>query len=158
MTEDPVIRAATAADIPAVHRLLGELASFVGEPDAYLGTEAALRRYGFGPDRVFHSLLALQQDCPVALANYFPDYSTWRGTPGVYVLDLYVTEAQRGTGLGRRMLAQTLERAADAWGARYARLSVHGHNDAAIRFYRNLGFSMLTHDCLMAAPVDAVLG
>jgi ribosomal protein S18 acetylase RimI-like enzyme len=153
--ETPVIRAATAEDIPSMDRLLRELASFVGEPEAYGGNLESLRRHGFGPQKVFHSLLAMNQDSAVGLVNYFPDYSTWRGQPGVYILDLCITEAQRGGGLGRRMLAETLRRASSAWEAGYIRLSVHGHNEAAIRFYTSLGFRESEGEWLMVAPKEA---
>ena len=137
-----------------MHTLLSQLAVFVGEPEAYAGNLESLRRHGFGPRQVFHTLLAVQRDEPVGLVNYFPEYSTWRGEPGVYVLDLFVSEPLRGSGLGRRMLGETLTRAAGRWEAGYIRLSVHGHNADAIRFYRSLGFRNSADDCLMVASAN----
>ena len=148
------LRDAEPADIPDMHRLLADLAEFVGESHAYRGKAESLARYGFGDHKVFHSLLAFSGDEAVGLVNYFPEYSSWRGEPGVYVLDLFVCELQRGSGLGRRMIGETLTRAVQHWEAGYVRLSVHGHNAKAIHFYRSLGFREATDDCLMIAPAN----
>lgn len=136
-----------------MHRLLGELAAFLGEPGAYQGDEKALHRHGFGPDRTFHTLLGIHGNRISALANFFPEHSTWRGTPGVYILDLYVSADRRGSGLGRRLLTAVATHAAEQWRARYVRLTVHGHNDPALRFYQRLGFSLMDNDRVMAAPL-----
>ena len=148
------IREAEIADIPEMHRLLTDLARFVGDLHAYEGKTESLARYGFGANRVFHSLLAFSGDQAVGLVNYFPEYSSWRGEPGVYILDLFVSELQRGGGLGRRMLGEAMARAEQRWDAGYVRLSVHGHNAEAIRFYRSLGFRDTSDDRLMIAPAN----
>ena len=153
----PEIREPTTSDIPEMHRLLTELAEFVDDADAYCRKIDSLERYGFGKHKVFHSLLATMDGTAVGLVNYFPEYSTWRGEPGVYVLDLFISEGQRGGGLGRRMLTETLTRATAGWEAGYIRLSVHGHNTQAIRFYRSLGFQNAVDDCLMIASADPIV-
>ncbi len=157
-TDQPAIRQAEPEDIPHIHHLLTELAAFVGESEHYSANLDSMGRHGFGDNRVFHTLLAWHQDRAVGLANYFPDYSTWRGMPGVYVLDLYVTEDFRGSGLGQRLLSETLERAEVAWEAGYVRLTVHNHNKAAVRFYNALGFSPADGELLMTVTRNELAG
>lgn len=70
---------------------------------------------------------------------YYADYSTHRGQAGLYIQDLYVTPAARGTGLARALVAATLTH--QTWGARYITLGVSPDNAAALRFYRKTGFT-----------------
>jgi ribosomal protein S18 acetylase RimI-like enzyme len=67
-------------------------------------------------------------------------FSTWRGAKGLYVVDLFVEEAQRGRGLGHALLRESARRAA-AKGARFLKLEVDRWNDGAARFYGRLGFA-----------------
>ena len=41
----------------------------------------------------------------VGYALYFLNFSTWEGVHGIYLEDLYVRPDQRGSGLGRALLA-----------------------------------------------------
>ena len=41
----------------------------------------------------------------VGFALWFLNFSTWRGTHGIYLEDLYVRPAARGGGLGKALLA-----------------------------------------------------
>ncbi len=76
---------------------------------------------------------------PHGMALYFPDYSTHRGEPGLYIQDLYVAPEARGTGLARALVAATL--AHQTWGAHYVTLGVSPDNIAANRFYAKTGFT-----------------
>ena len=70
------------------------------------------------------------------------------------VLDIEVAEALRGRGLGRATMLAAMRAAADL-GASVVRLTVFGHNQAALSLYRGLGFAveraLLSRD-LRAAP------
>ena len=74
----------------------------------------------------------------VGLALWFLNFSTWRGTHGIYLEDLYVQPGQRGRGLGRELL-RTLAAVCVARG--YSRLewSVLDWNTPSIDFYRAAG-------------------
>ena len=41
----------------------------------------------------------------VGCALWFLNFSTWRGIHGIYLEDLFVSESQRGSGLGKALLA-----------------------------------------------------
>lgn len=133
------IRLATVEDVPAVHRLLVELAGALGKADGIKGGEQELRRFGFSGHPHFETMLAFDGDEAVGLAVFFYEYSTWWGMPGVYVQDLYVSDELRGRGLGRILLEAVREHAR-GWGGRYVKLTVHHRNPAALEFYRHLGF------------------
>jgi GNAT superfamily N-acetyltransferase len=100
------IRVATADDAGLLLQLIRELAAYERAPNAVVATEEDLRRYGFGPERQFEALLAFLDDEPGGFALFHPRFSTWLGRPGVYLEDLFVTQAARGRGVGRRLMTR----------------------------------------------------
>ena len=66
-------------------------------------------------------------------------FSTWRGMPGVYVVDLYVDEAFRGAGLGVALL-RAAAKSGEAEGCGYMMLDVDMDNSGAKAFYERLGY------------------
>jgi GNAT superfamily N-acetyltransferase len=140
MADDIEIASATREDAPAIHALLRALALALNRPHDVKSTPADIARYGFGPSPAFETVLARRDGEPVGLVLYFYEFSTWRGCPGVYIQDLYVTNDLRSTGLGRRLLAAVAARAAEHK-ATYMRLSVDVGNDEGLGFYGRLGFT-----------------
>lgn len=133
------IRVATRDDAEAIHQLLSELERALGATGSVKRSSGDILRHGFGTKPLFQALIAAQGGENVGLAVFFPEFSTWKGKPGVYVQDLYVAKALRGTGLGRKLMQAVYDVAQD-WGAAYCKLSVYGDNEAALQFYRRLGF------------------
>ncbi len=141
MTETK-IRAGTLEDAPAIADMLARLAAELGDSEHFRCTADAIRRYGFGEKPMFSCQLAESARGEfLGLALYFPVFSTTRGKPGVYVQDLWVSSAARGSGLGRKLLAAAASVAASDWGAAYLLLTVYDDNLNAMAFYRRLGFS-----------------
>jgi ribosomal protein S18 acetylase RimI-like enzyme len=132
------IRAALAGDCGDIHAMLNELAIAVGDTDKFVSSIDDLRLHGFGESPLFDVLIAELDENAVGLCLYFYTFSSWMGAPGIYVQDLYVDEDQRGTGLGRRLLAQAAA-AGKARGANYLRLSVDHANFSGQQFYDALG-------------------
>ena len=131
------LRFATADDVGLLLQLIHELAAYERAPEAVVATEEDLRRHGFGPDRRFEALLAFVDDEPAGFALFFPDFSTWRGRPGLFLEDLYVREWARGRGVGRRLIARLAAIAIERdWPA--LRLNVLDWNPAR-EFYQRLG-------------------
>jgi len=79
-----------------------------------------------------------EEDRPVGMAIYYPDFSTHRGEPGVYIQDIWVEPKTRGHGLGRKLMAAAM--AQQDWGAAYVVLGVSPDNITAAGFYERLGF------------------
>ncbi len=90
---------------------------------------------------------------PLGMVIYYPDYSTHRGEAGVYIQDLYVAPAGRGTGLARALVAATLRH--QTWDARYITLGVSPDNVAATRFYAKTGFTRRGYE-MMILDADAL--
>ena len=100
------IRFATADDADLLLQLIGKLADYERAPNAVVATEEDLRRYGFGPERHFEALLTFIDGEAAGFALFHPRFSTWLGRPGVYLEDLFVTQAARGKGVGRRLMTR----------------------------------------------------
>lgn len=92
----------------------------------------------FGPVRYIEALLAERDGEAVGYAIFHPTYSTFRGRPGLYLEDLYVTEGARGTGAGIRLLAEVAATARRR-GCHQVAWSVLDWNRSAIDFYERLG-------------------
>ena len=133
------IRRATAGDVAVIHGLLAELEKTLGATAKVKRSPEDLLRFGFSESPCFEALIAWRAAEPVGLVLYFREFSSWMGMPGVYVQDLYVSPSMRGAGLGSRLMDAVYEHTR-SWEAGYCKLTVHGHNDAAIAFYDRLGF------------------
>ena len=129
-------RAATPSDVPTLRAMLQALADHDGG-DYAVGSEAGLLQHGFGPRPLFWAIIA-EAAAPLGMVIYYPDYSTHRGEAGVYVQDIYVSDAARGLGVGRGLMAAMLRQ--QYWGARFITLGVSAENSLANGFYTRLGF------------------
>jgi len=74
---------------------------------------------------------------------YFMNFSTFIARQGLYLEDLYVRPAWRGSGAGRRLMAAVAAEAATA-GARRLDWAVLDWNAPAIGFYERLGAKPLS--------------
>lgn len=106
MPPETTVRFARPEDADTIIEFVRGLAVFEQEqPERVHLTPEAIQRDGFGERPVFESLIAEQGGRPVGFALFFPHYSTWEGSAGLYVEDLYVAEDARGTGAGHALLA-----------------------------------------------------
>ncbi|MGD9914953.1 MAG: N-acetyltransferase family protein [Rhizobiaceae bacterium] len=148
------IRQAVAADADRIHGALLDLGDHVGEQHKIKSTPADIRRYGFGTDARFHTLIAEGNGIFAGICIYFPSFSTWLGVPGVYIQDIVVDRDFRGQGIGERLLRE-VARLTHAEGARYMRLAVDVENLSAQAFYDRLGFQLVKDDMIRAAYGEA---
>ena len=133
------IRVATPDDVPAILRMIHDLAVYEREPDVVRTTEHQLHEALFGPDAVAAALLASGADgTPAGFALWYRSFSTWEGVPGVYLEDLFVSESERGSGLGRDLLS-ALARVVKHRGWRRLEWSVLRWNTPSIEFYDAIG-------------------
>jgi GNAT superfamily N-acetyltransferase len=133
-----VIREAREADVAAVVGLVHELAEYERSPELCTLTEDQLHAALFGPEAVARCHVAEVAGEVVGCAVWFRSFSTWRGVPGIYLEDLFVRPAHRGSGLGKALLAQLAAVCAERG---YARLEwqVLDWNEPSIGFYHSLG-------------------
>lgn len=132
------IRPATPADVPLILGLVRELAEFEREPDAVEATEDMLERALFGERPAAEAVIAELDGAPVGFALFFQNFSTWTGRPGIYLEDLYVTPAARGSGTGTALLRHLAGIALDRGCGRFE-WAVLDWNEPAINFYRAMG-------------------
>jgi GNAT superfamily N-acetyltransferase len=140
-----------------------ELADYERAPHECHLTSGQLRAALFGPSPALFCHVATLDGAVVGFALWFLSFSTWRGTHGVYLEDLYVRPGHRGAGAGRALLA---ELAAECVRRGYARLEwwVLDWNAPAIGFYRSIGavpmdewtVQRLTGDALHALAANAL--
>ena len=133
-----MIRPATPADVPAVARLIRDLAEYERLSHAVVFDEAQLREHLFGPRPFAEVLLAEDGGAVVGFALFFHNYSTFVGKPGVYLEDLFVKPEARGKGYGKALLL-ALARLAVERGCGRVEWSVLNWNEPSIRFYESLG-------------------
>jgi len=135
-----MIRPAQAADIPAIHQMIVDLATYERSRREVSATEDDLRAAlvpGQGGQPSLFAHVADEGGQAVGFALWFLTYSTWLGRHGIHLEDLYVRPERRGQGHGRALLAE-LARICVERG--YGRLewSVLDWNASARRFYESL--------------------
>jgi len=136
------LRPARPEDLPAIVGLITELAVFEKLEHLVVVTPESLRPHLFGPRPVAEAVVGEVGGQVVAFALFFTNFSTFLGQPGLYLEDLYVQPAHRGTGLGKALLqhlgAQAVER-----GCGRFEWSVLDWNQRAIDFYEAMGASVM---------------
>jgi GNAT superfamily N-acetyltransferase len=132
------LRDATEADIPHILRLVRGLAEYERESSACVATEADLRRLMFGPIRRAHATLAEIAGRPIGLALFSYTVSTFAGRTGLFLEDLFVEQAHRGSGAGKALLRHLAARAV-AENCNIIEWRVLNWNQPAIGFYEHLG-------------------
>jgi GNAT superfamily N-acetyltransferase len=133
------VRPIRPGDVPAVVGLVRELADYEKALHEARLTEEQLTESLFGDSPALFGHVAVTDDgAVVGMALWFLNFSTWRGTHGVHLEDLYVQPRHRGTGLGRELL-RTLAAVCVERG--YSRLewSVLDWNTPSIEFYTAAG-------------------
>jgi len=142
-----MIRPATEGDVPALVQLIHDLAEYERSPGSVEIGPVQLREALFGPSPAVFAHVAEDDGVVVGMAIWFLTFSTWTGTHGIYLEDLYVQPEARQSGVGRQLVAAL---ASVAEGAGYRRIdwSVLTWNETALRFYRSLG----------AHPMDEWIG
>jgi GNAT superfamily N-acetyltransferase len=132
------VRPVRPDDVPAVVALVEELADYEKALHEVRLTEEQLTDVLFGPSPALFGHVAEVDGQVAGIALWFLNFSTWRGTHGIYLEDLYVQPQHRGSGLGRELL-RTLAAVCVERG--YSRLewSVLDWNTPSIDFYKAAG-------------------
>ncbi|QOV35651.1 GNAT family N-acetyltransferase [Streptomyces ferrugineus] len=139
-----MIRAATVDDVAEIRSLIRELAEYERAVEQARASEEQLRAALFGGHPAAFALIAEDDDSGdvVGFALWFPRFSTWTGTRGMHLEDLYVRPHARGGGHGKALLASL---AATCLRNGYERFEwwVLAWNEPAIDFYKSLGTEFL---------------
>jgi GNAT superfamily N-acetyltransferase len=130
-----VIRPATESDVPELMAMITELAAFESLSDQVVCTEQDLLAALFGDGAVVHDTVAVGEDgAVVGHALWFRTFSTFLGTTGIWLEDLYVRPAARRHGYASELMAhlRSLTEGRVEW-------EVLEWNSDAIDFYQRLG-------------------
>ena len=131
-----VIRPATRGDAERLAELANASSVFEGTSESY-STEGILDDV-FGSNPAFAVVVAVRDAEVIGFAAYGDLYNADHGIRGAWLGDLFVIEAARSEGIGRRLMAAvarlSVERGAQSlwWGVRSA-------NREARAFYARLG-------------------
>lgn len=131
------IRRGEKADIPAVLQLIKTLAKYENAAEEVIIDAQNLENDGFEAPILFELLVAENNQGIVAMALYYPRYSTWKGRT-LFLEDLVVNEAYRRQGIGTALF-EALIREARSKGAKRLEWQVLDWNASAIRFYKKFG-------------------
>ena len=132
------IRPATIGDTYTILRFVRDLAIYEHAEDQVLSTPAHVHRTMFSEGATAHGLICEKDGQAVGFAVYFFNYSTWQGRNGLYLEDLYVDPAHRGSGAGKALLRRLARIALDKDCGRFE-WSVLDWNTPSIQFYDSLG-------------------
>lgn len=137
-----VVRPATKADVPEIIGLVQDLAVFEKQPvESVRLTEETLTDLLFceQPRIYVHVVESDTNEHTIdGFALWFLNFSTWEGTHGIWLEDLYVRPDARKTGKGKALLQQ-LARIAHENGYRRMEWAVLKWNTPAMEFYSAIG-------------------
>lgn len=150
------LRPATPADLSAIVGLIRELADFEHLTHLVQVTPESLRPHLFGSRPVAEAVVAEVAGSVVAFALFFTNFSTFLGRPGLYLEDLYVQPAHRGSGIGKALL-QHLGALAVQRGCGRFEWSVLDWNANAIEFYQRMGATVMPEWRICRLSGDALL-
>lgn len=134
------IRAAKPHDVPAILRLVHELAIYEKAPGAVEATEEHFRNALFPSEHapIAFAHVAVVNGTVVGMAIWYVTFTTWLGGAGIWLEDLFVLSEHRGEGLGTSMLTTLAGVCAERG---YGRLewAVLKWNTPSIGFYDSIG-------------------
>ena len=136
------VRFARPDDVAAIVGLIHELADYEKLAHLAIATSELLMPQLFGPRPGCECLVGEQGGRIVGFALFFHNFSTFLCKPGLYLEDLYVQPAARGTGLGKRLLIELARLAVERDCGRFE-WSVLDWNVSAQQFYERMGATML---------------
>lgn len=136
------VRGARAGDEQRLFELVSELARFEKLDDEVRGSAAELADALFGRRPSAEALVAERGGQIVGYALFFTTFSTFLTRSGIWLEDLFVTESERGQGIGQSLLCAVAALAHERQAGRFE-WAVLDWNSRAIDFYRASGATVL---------------
>ena len=152
------IRSARPDEVTLIQELILELAIFEKAPESAQASVAQLSMAFFSENpAVFCEMIEDDHGQVQGLGIWFLNYSTWTGTHGIYLEDLYIRPAARGNGYGKAFLRHLALICTERG---YQRLQwwVLDWNEAAIAFYEGLGATPMSEWTTMRMEGSALQG
>ncbi len=136
MSGNTTIRPAIQSDTPAIRRLIGGLAAY--ERLEATASESDLHEALFGHLPRVHAILADIGGAAIGVALFYYTFSTFTARTNIFLEDLFVEPAHRGTGIGLGLMRHLAQRAVTQNCDRIE-WRVLNWNQPSIDFYQRLG-------------------
>jgi GNAT superfamily N-acetyltransferase len=137
-----LIRTARPADATLIFALVCELADYENLRSEIVATPETLAAALFTPEPRLSCDIAEWNGEPAGFSIWFLNFSTFRGSHGIYVEDLFVRPGFRGNGIGKALMARLARRCVDEGLARFE-WAVLDWNVASVAFYRSIGATVM---------------
>jgi len=135
--DDFKLRFAEVEDVSLILAFIKELADYENMLPEVVATEEGLRESLF-ERKMAEVIIGEVQNEPVGFALFFHNFSTFLGSPGIYLEDLYIKPAMRGKGLGKIMLSFLAKLAVERNCGRLEWWCLDW-NEPSIQFYKQMG-------------------
>jgi GNAT superfamily N-acetyltransferase len=133
-----VIRDARPRDVALLLKLFVELAEYEQLTHELRATEPLMHEALFGERPAAEALIAEAGSDVAGYALFFPTFSSFLATRGVWLEDLFVRPEHRGAGIGKALLATVATRLRERGGERLEWAALDW-NELALGFYRGIG-------------------
>ena len=133
-----VLRATTPGDIPTLHRLMRDFATYEKLQDRFRITETELHDSLFAPNPPLESILADADGAAIGFALWYFIFGTFSGRYTLFVEDIYIEPSHRGRGIGLALFHH-MARIAIERDCIDMEWNVLDWNAPAIEFYRRIG-------------------
>lgn len=132
------IRSALPTDTALILQFIRDLAEYEKLLHEAQASEADLARELFGEAPKVFCELAFLDDQPAGFALWYYTFSTFQGRHGIWLEDLFVSPALRGSGIGKALLANLAQRCVRQGLGRFE-WAVLDWNQPSIDFYTAQG-------------------
>lgn len=149
------IRPASPADLPLIAQLIRDLAEYEKLAHEVRFDEAVMGEKLFRERPYAEVVIGELDGAAQGFALFFHNFSTFEGKPGIYLEDLFVRPAARGSGLGKALLSHLAMLAVERDCARLE-WSVLDWNEPAIGFYKKLGARLMDEWTVMRVDGTAL--
>lgn len=132
------VRPARAQDVSLLLELFGELAEYEHLEHELKATAEQLGEALFGARPAAEALIAERDREAIGYALFFPTFSSFLASTGVWLEDLFVRSDSRGEGVGKALLEAVAALVRERGGERLEWAALDW-NELALGFYRGIG-------------------
>ena len=131
------LRETSENDLSLILGFIKEIAEYEKLSHAVDATEESLKKYVFEKRRA-EVLIVEKDENPIGYVVYFYNFSTFTGTSGLYLEDVFIRSEYRGMGLGKEIF-KILGKLAREEGCKRMEWVCLNWNEPSKKFYKGLG-------------------